>query len=61
MDTTVLWHGSISLQFIGQLVVAFQEDLGRLARIVQDGDPIRLSVSMPGDLHKTDPVPTHHR
>jgi hypothetical protein len=61
MDTTVLWHGSIPLQFVGQLVVAFQEDLRRLTRIVQDGDPIRLPVSMPGDLHKTDPIPTHHR
>jgi hypothetical protein len=55
MNTTILWHGSIPLKFIGQPIVARQEHLGRLTRIVQDRDPIRLPVSMPGDLAKRMP------
>src|SRR5689334_6576273 len=44
MNTTILWHGSIPLKFIGQPVVARQEHLRRFTRIVQDRNPVRLPV-----------------
>jgi len=59
MDTAVLWHRPVSLQFIGQSVIAVEEDFDRIACIVKHGDPICFEVSMPRDLHEADTMSPH--